>query len=154
MYRIHITYTTTDNFLAFSLVFSSQLEKPELVKSDLYALIYDYQTIYPSVVVLASDISIAPQLVKFAVSKAKLSGKVAEYVDVLAIAGYGSKEYSVKVVFADGSSEDLAVGYFGEGEEAITFFNVGKEVKMFVITMEEPSNGGDLWSEIATLVVK
>ena len=68
------------------------IKKPELVKSDLYALIYDYQTIYPSVVVLASDISIAPQLVKFAVSQAKLSGKVAEYVDVLAIADMSDAE--------------------------------------------------------------
>ena len=70
----------------------ASFKKPELVKSDLYALIYDYQTIYPSVVVLASDISIAPQLVKFAVSKAKLSGKVAEYVDVLAIADMSDAE--------------------------------------------------------------
>ena len=78
------------------------IKKPELVKSDLYALIYDYQTIYPSVVVLASDISIAPQLVKFAVSKAKLSGKVAEYVDVLAIADMSDAEIREDlVVFAD-----------------------------------------------------
>ena len=83
-----------------------------------------------------------------------LEAGVPTYVDVLAVAGYGSKEYSVKVFFADGSSEELGVGYFDEGEEAITYFNVGKEVKMFVITMAEPSNGGDKWSEIATLVVK
>ena len=80
----------------------NSIKKPELVKSDLYALIYDYQTIYPSVVVLASDISIAPQLVKFAVSKAKLSGKVAEYVDVLAIADMSDAEIREDlVVFAD-----------------------------------------------------
>ena len=56
-----------------------------IAKSDLFALIYDYQSIYPSVVTLLSEVSIAPQVVKFAAGQAenKLSGLAKELVEVL-----------------------------------------------------------------------
>lgn len=56
-----------------------------IAKSDLFALIYDYQSIYPSVVTLLSEVSIAPQVVKFAADQAenKLSGLAKELVEVL-----------------------------------------------------------------------
>ena len=47
----------------------SAIKALTIAKSDLYALIYDYQSIYPSVVTLLSEVSIAPQLVKFAADK-------------------------------------------------------------------------------------
>ncbi len=73
-------------------------------KSDLYALIYDYQSIYPSVIELASDITIAPQLVKFAYSKfeGKLNGNVAAIAQILDIESMNDAELREDlVVIAD-----------------------------------------------------
>lgn len=72
----HNPFTTYDAFKAGSIK-----------KSDLYALIYDYQSIYPSVIELASNITIAPQLFKYIYNKVepKLSGNVATIVQVLNI---------------------------------------------------------------------
>ncbi len=63
-------------------------------KSDLYALIYDYQSIYPSVIELASNITIVPQLVKFAYNKVegKLTGNVATIVQILNIEAMNDAE--------------------------------------------------------------
>ena len=73
-----------------------------IIKSDLYALIYDYQTIYPSVVELVSEISIAPELVKVLAEKAsaKLSGLPQELVNALDVESLSDEEII----------EDLLVG--------------------------------------------
>ena len=63
----------------------SAIKALTIAKSDLYALIYDYQSIYPSVVTLLSEVSIAPQLVKFAANKVenRLTGIAKQLVEVL-----------------------------------------------------------------------
>ncbi|MBQ4571129.1 MAG: hypothetical protein IJB21_05505 [Bacilli bacterium] len=68
---------------AFTTV--SAFKEGTIVKSDLYALIYDYQSIYPSVVTLFSEVSIAPQLVKLAADSASngLTGIAKQIVEVL-----------------------------------------------------------------------
>ena len=73
-----------------------------IIKSDLYALIYDYQTIYPSVVELVSEISIAPELVKVLAEKASasLSGLPQELVNALDVESLSDEEII----------EDLLVG--------------------------------------------
>ena len=72
----HNPFTTLDAIKALTIV-----------KSDLYALIYDYQFIYPSVVRLTSEISIASDLVKLAAEKvgARLSGLLLEVYEIVDI---------------------------------------------------------------------
>ena len=72
----HNPFTTLDAIKALTIV-----------KSDLYALIYDYQSIYPSVVRLTSEISIASDLVKLAAEKvgARLSGLLLEVYEIVDI---------------------------------------------------------------------
>ena len=73
-----------------------------ITKSDLYALIYDYQTIYPSVVELVSEISIAPEVVRVLAEKvsARLSGLPQELVNTLDVESLSDEEII----------EDLLVG--------------------------------------------
>ncbi len=65
------------------------IKNAEITKSALYALIYDYQSIYPSVITTLSELTIAPQLVKLAANKLgeKLSGTTKELYDTLNIEG-------------------------------------------------------------------
>ena len=70
------------------------ITKATINKSDLYALIYDYQSIYPSVIELISEMTIAPQLVKFAAEQVanNQTGLVASIVDALDIANMNDAE--------------------------------------------------------------
>ncbi len=82
-----------------------------------------------------------------------VEAKEAVWVDIFAVTGQGSAAYTVTVFYADGTSKELPPGSFGSGETATKAFTIEAMVTKFVVTMPNPSNGTDFWSEISILVV-
>ena len=83
-----------------------------------------------------------------------MEAKAPTYVDLFAVVGYGSSQYTVVVYYEDGTNKELLPSSFGEDDAAITIFTIDKVVTKFVVTMPEPSNGSDRWSEIGVFTVK
>ena len=81
-----------------------------------------------------------------------LEAGVATYVDAFAVTGFGYSEYYVTVYYENGDMAVIGSGTFGENGTETTVFTVNATVTKFVVTMENPSNGSDKWSELSVLL--
>ena len=74
------------------------------------------------------------------------------YVNAFAVTGFGHSEYYVTVFYENGESAVIGTSNFGSEGTETTVFSVNATVTKFVVTMEEPSNGSDKWSELSVLL--
>ncbi len=77
-----------------------------------------------------------------------LEAKEATYVDIFSVTGYGYSSYTVTAVYADGGKKAIGIGSFTQEEGATRCFVIAAEVTKIMVSMSQPSQGSDYWTEL------